>query len=441
MTGLALLARERGFDVHGSDQAIYPPMSTLLSTERIPVTGGYEPESLLPHTDMCVIGNALSRGNPLIEHILENRIPYTSGSSWLRESLIPSRKVLAVAGTHGKTTASSMAAFIMDCCGASPGFLIGGIPGNFPVSARLGERDWFVIEADEYDTAFFDKRSKFMHYRPDVLLMGNLEFDHADIFSSLEDIKRQFAHLLRSVPPNGSVVINSDDPNLRDVLEQGCWSKIVEFSRQDERCDWFVQALTEDASEFDVYQSGRLLGRVTWPLFGAHNMMNALGAIASCSEAGIKPLEACKCLSDFELPKRRLERLNSKGSITLFDDFAHHPTAIKNTLESIQAAAPGQRVIAVIEPRSNTMKLGSQQDLLSKALVHCDVAVIYRRPDLSWDPATLALHSPQTRLLALDSVDAIRDAVVKEARIGDQVVMMTNGNFDGLKDLLQNDLA
>ena len=441
MTGLALLARERGFDVHGSDQAIYPPMSTLLSTEQIPVTGGYEPESLLPHTDMCVIGNALSRGNPLIEHILEHRIPYTSGSSWLRESLIPTRKVLAVAGTHGKTTTSSMAAFIMDYCGASPGFLIGGIPGNFPVSARLGERDWFVIEADEYDTAFFDKRSKFIHYRPDVLLMGNLEFDHADIFSSLEDIKRQFAHLLRSVPPNGSVVINTDDLNLRDVLEQGCWSKIVEFSCQDESCEWFVQAITEDASEFDVYQSGRLLGRVTWPLFGEHNMMNALGAIVSCSQAGIKPLEACKCLSGFELPKRRLEQLNSKGSIALFDDFAHHPTAIKSTLKSIQAAAPGKRVIAVIEPRSNTMKLGSQQDLLSKALVHCDVAVIYRRPDLSWDPATLALHSPQTKLLALDSVDAIRDAVVKEARIGDQVVMMTNGNFDGLKDLLQKDLA
>lgn len=441
MTGLALLARERGLDVHGSDQAIYPPMSTLLSNERIAVTGGYEPDSLLPNTAMCIIGNALSRGNPLIEHILENRIPYTSGSSWLRESLIPTRRVLAVAGTHGKTTASSMAAFIMDCCGASPGFLIGGIPGNFPVSARLGESDWFVIEADEYDTAFFDKRSKFLHYRPDVLLIGNLEFDHADIFSSLEDIKKQFSHLLRSVPSNGIVVINSDELNLRDVLAQGCWSKVVEFSCQDESCEWFAQAVTEDASKFDVFQSGRLLGRVTWSLFGAHNMANALGAIASCSQAGVNPLEACRCLSDFELPKRRLERLNSQGSIALFDDFAHHPTAIKSTLKSIQAAAPGKRVIAVIEPRSNTMKLGSQQDLLSKALVHCDIAVIFRRPDLSWDPATLALHSPKTKLIVLDSVDAIRDAVVKEVRIGDQVVMMTNGNFGGLKDLLQIDLT
>ena len=441
MTGLALLARERGLDVHGSDQAIYPPMSTLLSNERIAVTGGYEPDSLLPNTAMCIIGNALSRGNPLIEHILENRIPYTSGSSWLRESLIPTRRVLAVAGTHGKTTASSMAAFIMDCCGASPGFLIGGIPGNFPVSARLGESDWFVIEADEYDTAFFDKRSKFLHYRPDVLLIGNLEFDHADIFSSLEDIKKQFSHLLRSVPSNGIVVINSDELNLRDVLAQGCWSKVVEFSCQDESCEWFAQAVTEDASKFDVFQSGRLLGRVTWSLFGAHNMANALGAIASCSHAGVNPLEACRCLSDFELPKRRLERLNSQGSIALFDDFAHHPTAIKSTLKSIQAAAPGKRVIAVIDPRSNTMKLGSQQDLLSKALVHCDIAVIFRRPDLSWDPATLALHSPKTKLIVLDSVDAIRDAVVKEVRIGDQVVMMTNGNFGGLKNLLQNDLT
>lgn len=440
MAGLALIARERGFKISGSDESLYPPMSTLLESEAIPLFEGYRPDAISPDTTLCVIGNALSRGNQLVEHILSERVPYTSGPQWLRESLIPDRRVLAVAGTHGKTSTSSMAAFILDQCGHQPGFLIGGIPGNFPCSARLGSGPWFVIEADEYDTAFFDKRSKFLHYRPDVAILGNLEFDHADIFDSLGDIEKQFGYLLRSIPRDGVVVINADDARLESVLEKGCWSTVTRYSTRSDGETWFAQPLTPDGRRFEVFHEGRSVGAVDWDIMGGHNVSNALGAIAGCHAAGVDAKSACQALAHFRLPKRRLERLNPGGSIALYDDFAHHPTAVRETLQTLRVASPTGTLIAVLEPRSNTMKRGDQQADLATALSLCDVAIVRRRQDLSWDPHALALHADTTKLIVLDGVDAIADALVEMARPGDQIVLMSNGSFDGLKDLIQHAL-
>ena len=436
MAGLALIAREQGYDIHGSDQAIYPPISTLLADQHIRVIEGYRPESILPGTDLCVIGNALSRGNALIEHVLGARIPYISGPGWLREHLIPHKRVLAVAGTHGKTTTSSIAAFIMDRCGYQPGFLIGGVPGNFPVSARAGTGEWFVVEADEYDSAFFDKRSKFLHYRPDVLILANLEFDHADIFDSLADIERQFQYLLRSVPPDGTILVNADHPGLAALVQRGCWSTVTYYGSREDQSGWQAKALSVDCRDFEVRKDSQTIASVSWRAIGHHNMLNALAAIAACDAAGVDPIRACACLRDFQLPKRRLERVNPDASIALFDDFAHHPTAIRETLNTLRLASPSGKLIAVIEPRSNTMKRGAQKQDLAQALSGSDIAVVRNRSDLNWDPRTLALHSDQTRLIVEDSVEEIAQTVSTLAQPGDQIVLMSNGSFDGLKDLL-----
>jgi len=438
MAGLALIAREAGFEVSGCDQAIYPPMSHLLASQNIAVQEGYEPEFLGSGTTpgLFVIGNALSRGNPLVEYILNQRLAYTSGARWLRETIIPQKRVLAIAGTHGKTTTSSICAFLLDACGLEPGFLIGGVPGNFDVSARLGAGTWFVIEADEYDTAFFDKRSKFLHYRPDVLMLGNLEFDHADIFDSIADIEKQFQYLLRSVPANGTVVVNADQPELGNLLARGCWSQVIPYSCTDVPAVWRATALQADCRRFDVYCEDHHVATVEWPLMGQHNLQNAIGAIAATHVIGAKPEDACAALAEFQAPKRRLERVNPNCSIALFDDFAHHPTAVRETLKSLRAFDPTGKVVAVLEPRSNTMKQGVHRPELAQALSLADVAIICRRDDLDWDPEELTHLKDGDKIRVCNSNAQIVDTVCGVVKSGDRVVMMSNGNFDGLRDLL-----
>jgi len=436
MAGLALVAREAGFEVSGCDQAVYPPMSDLLRAECIAIQEGYHPDSLTAPPDLCVIGNALSRGNPLIEHILAQRWPYTSGPQWLRETIIPRKRVLAVAGTHGKTTASSIAAFILDQCGHQPGFLIGGVPGNFSVSARLGQGKWFVIEADEYDTAFFDKRSKFLHYRPDVLVLGNLEFDHADIFDSLDDVEQQFEYLLRSVPSDGVILVNADHAGLSDLVRRGCWSQIVTYSCATASAFWRAVRLQADCRRFDVFFEDRYIATVDWPLIGPHNMANALGAIAACQAAGAEPVDACASLAAFRPPKRRLERINPSSSIALFDDFAHHPTAVRETLRALRASETKGGLIAILELRSNTMKRGVHRAELAQALSIADTAIIRRRNEFDWDPAELTQFTNGAKITVCDSIAEIVDTVCDLAKPGDRVVMMSNGSFDGLGDLL-----
>jgi len=436
MAGLALVAREAGFEVSGCDQAVYPPMSNLLRAEGIAVQDGYHPDSLTVSPSLCVIGNALSRGNPLIEHILTQRWPYTSGPQWLREKIIPHKRMLAVAGTHGKTTASSIAAFILDQCGHQPGFLIGGVPGNFSVSARLGQGEWFVIEADEYDTAFFDKRPKFLHYRPDVLVLGNLEFDHADIFDNLGDIEQQFEFLLRSVPSDGVILVNADHAGLSDLVARGCWSQIVTYSCANANASWRAVTLQADYRRFDVFFEDRYVATVDWSLIGQHNMANALGAIAACQAAGAEPAAACASLAAFQPPKRRLERINPSSPIALFDDFAHHPTAVRETLRSLQAPETKGSLIAILEPRSNTMKRGVHRADLAQALSIADTAIIRRRNDLDWDPEELTQSTDGAKITVCDSIAEIVDTVCDMAKPGDRIVMMSNGSFDGLGDLL-----
>ena len=438
MAGLALIAREAGFEVSGCDQAIYPPMSDLLTSQDIAVQEGYEPGFPDSGTapGLFVIGNALSRGNPLVEYILNQRLAYTSGARWLRETIIPQKRVLAIAGTHGKTTTSSICAFLLDACGLEPGFLIGGVPGNFDVSARLGAGAWFVIEADEYDTAFFDKRSKFLHYRPDVLMLGNLEFDHADIFDTIADVEKQFQYLLRSVPANGTVVVNADQPELGNLLARGCWSQVIRYSCSDVPAVWRAAALRADCRRFDVYCEDHHVATVEWPLMGQHNLQNAIGAIAAAHVIGAKPEDACAALAEFHAPKRRLERVNPNCPIALFDDFAHHPTAVRETLKSLRAFDPTGKVVAVLEPRSNTMKQGVHRPELAQALSLADVAIIGRRDDLDWDPEELTHLKDGDKIMVCNSNAQIVDTVCGVVKSGDRVVMMSNGNFGGLRDLL-----
>ncbi|HJP06340.1 MAG TPA: UDP-N-acetylmuramate:L-alanyl-gamma-D-glutamyl-meso-diaminopimelate ligase [Arenicellales bacterium] len=436
MGGLALIAREAGHLVSGSDQALYPPMSDLLEAQNIPVHSGYEATQLATRPDLVVVGNALSRGNPLVEYVLNEHIPYTSGPQWLMEHLLPGRPILAVAGTHGKTTTSAMVTFILEQGGHEPGFLIGGVPGNSPISARLGKGEWFVIEADEYDTAFFDKRSKFLHYRPEILVLGNLEFDHADIFDSIDDIERQFEHLLRTVPEDGTVVVNTDHPRLDALLKRGCWSQVIRYSCCGTAAPWQATARQADCRRFDVSYNGQHMATVDWPVIGRHNMENALAAIAASHAVGVDAVGACASLADFRLPCRRLERVNPQGSIALYDDFAHHPSAIRETLRSLRSVGGKGQLIAVLEPRSNTMKRGIHGNTLTLALAESDLAIVRRRADLDWDPQELALKAHGTTLIVCDTLAEIVDTVRVQAAPGDQVVMMSNGNFDGLKNLL-----
>ena len=434
MGGLALLARELGYTVSGSDSNVYPPMSTQLEAHGIKLLEGYRPEHLSTVPDLVIVGNALSRGNPLVELLLNAKMPYTSGPQWLADTVLRDKHVLAVAGTHGKTTTASMLAWTLDHCGLEPGFLIGGVAANFGVSARIGGGRYFVVEADEYDTAFFDKRSKFVHYQPDTLVINNLEFDHADIFPDLEAIKRQFQHLLRTVPGNGRIIYRSGETDISDVLAAGCWTEAVSFGLDDE-AGWRCQPLSDDARDFAVWNPAGISTHANSKMIGEHNALNATAAIAAAEHVGISPTAGAAALTEFEGVKRRLELIAEINGIRLYDDFAHHPTAVAETLRALRARASDARIIAVLEPRSNTMRLGVHKDALESALRAADLSLLLQPAGLSWDlsDATQALGAKRE---VFDNVDAIISRVIKMARSGDEIVIMSNGAFGGIHQRL-----
>ena len=434
MGGIALIARELGHRVTGSDANVYPPMSTQLEAAGIELMQGYAPSHLEPAPDQVVVGNAMSRGNPAVEYMLDRGLRYTSGPQWLAENLLHERWVLAVAGTHGKTTTASMLAWILEHAGLQPGFLIGGVPQNFGRSARLGLAPFFVVEADEYDTAFFDKRSKFVHYRPRTLVMNNLEFDHADIFDDLESIQRQFHHLVRTVPGSGLIVSPLADGNLHDVLDMGCWSRVEHFA-PDLEAGWHVRNCAADGSAFDVVCETRVVGRVEWRLTGMHNVANALAALAAARHAGVPPALGVEALARFDNVKRRMELRGDERGVRVYDDFAHHPTAIATTLAGLRAHVGDRRILAVLEPRSNTMRMGVHAGQLADALRGADQVWLYRPADLAWDPAPV-LRELGGRLRVRDTVQQIVDGLTAEARPGDQVLVMSNGGFEGIHQRL-----
>ncbi|MBY5993627.1 UDP-N-acetylmuramate:L-alanyl-gamma-D-glutamyl-meso-diaminopimelate ligase [Ferrimonas balearica] len=436
MGGLALLARAQGHRVTGSDANVYPPMSTQLTEQGIELIEGYDPAQLDPEPDLVVIGNAMSRGNPCVEAVLERGLAYTSGPQFLCEHVLPGRWVLAVSGTHGKTTTASMLAWLLEDNQLAPGFLIGGVPREFGVSARLGETPFFVVEADEYDSAFFDKRSKFVHYRPRTLLINNLEFDHADIFDSLADIQRQFHHLVRTVPGSGQIIWPKAADAVAEVLAQGCWSEQAVLGEG----GWQARKLSEDGTRFEVHLAGECQGEVAWDLMGDHNIQNALGALAAARHVGVRPADGIRSLARFQGPKRRMERRGEADGVTLYDDFAHHPTAIATTLAGLRARLGSERrILAVLEPRSNTMKQGVHQATLAASLAQCDAAFVYQPPGLSWDMAAAMAEAPVPVQLAQRVPDLVQ-ALLAQARPGDTILVMSNGGFEGIHQTLLDEL-
>ncbi len=436
MGGIAALARELGHEVEGSDANVYPPMSTQLEQLGIALRKGYEAAHLQPAPDLVVVGNALSRGNAAIEHLLDARLRYVSGPQWLGETLLAERRVLAVAGTHGKTTTTSLLAWILECAGRNPGFLVGGVPANFGVSARLGAAASraiadspadFVIEADEYDTAFFDKRSKFVHYRPSVAILNNLEYDHADIFPDVAAIQRQFHHLVRIVPGNGRLVVNAEDERLAEVLAMGCWTPVERFGI--DAGDWRARLLAADGSAFVVSHLGRELGEARWALSGRHNVMNALAAIAAARAVGVDAGAAIAALATFRNVARRMERVGEQAGVRVYDDFAHHPTAIATTLAGLRAQVGKARILVGMEPRSNSMRMGAHADQLAPSLADADAVVFLQRPELPWDAARV-LGALDGRGHAAASVDGLVAELLALARPGDHVVFMSNGGFE-----------
>jgi len=428
MGGLALLARERGDTVTGSDANVYPPMSTLLERAGITLCDGYDPAHLEPEPDLVVIGNALSRGNPAVEHVLNRNLPYVSGPQWLAEHVLQDRWVLGVAGTHGKTTTASLLAWLLEDAGLSPGFLIGGVPGNFGVSARLGEMPFFVVEADEYDTAFFDKRSKFVHYRPRTCILNNLEFDHADIFPDLAAIETQFHHLLRTVPGNGLVIRNGDDANLARVLERGCWTPVETFG---ERADNAWRGEPDAQGEgFTVRLEDQAIGHVAWDIPGVHNRLNALAAIAAARHAGVPAAQACASLARFAGVKRRLEIRGVADGVTVYDDFAHHPTAIETTLAGLRRRVGAAPLFAVLEPRSNTMRMGVHVDRLAASLGAADRVLLHQPAGVDWDMSAIVEELAAASLHA-DTGEIIA-ALVAGAPPGSHVLIMSNGGFENI---------
>ena len=439
MGGLARLAREAGYRVTGSDANVYPPMSTQLGAAGIRLQEGYRAEHLRPAPDCVVVGNALSRGNPAVEYLLDEDLVYDSGPGWLSRHLLQGRWVLAVAGTHGKTTTASMLAWILEHAGLAPGFLIGGVPHNFGVSARLGGSRFFVIEADEYDTAFFDKRAKFVHYRPRTLVLNNLEFDHADIYPDLASIQRQFHHLVRILPATGRLLVNAADPALAEVLAMGCWTPVERVSAAGGAAEW--AALPDAAgSGFQVRFRGKVVGRLDWTVPGGHNRHNALSAIAAAHHVGVPVSTALAALARFEGVARRLEVRGVAAGVTVYDDFAHHPTAVATTLEGLRGQQPARRLLVVLEPRSNTMRLGVHRRTLGPALAAADRAWLYQPPDLGWEPGEVAASAPVPVRVAGD-IDALVAEVVAEARPGDAVVVMSNGAFGGIHQRLLDALG
>ena len=434
MAGLALLAREAGHAVRGCDAHVYPPMSDQLASAGIEVLQGYDPVHLLKQPDLVVIGNALSRGNPLVEEVLERGLPYVSGPEWLWDHVLRGRHVLAVSGTHGKTTTSSMLAHVLERAGMAPGFLIGGVPGDFGISARMGSGTHFVIEADEYDTAFFDKRSKFVHYRPRTLVINNVEYDHADIFPDLESIERQFHHLVRTVPSGGCIVHPYRDTVVERVLDRGCWSRRRSFSASDTAASGHATDVAQGGTAFTLCASGREAS-VSWGHTGIHNVANAVAASVAAMDVGVTLDVAAAALSDFTGVRRRMELVGVRRGISVFDDFAHHPTAIASTLEGIRAAGAGGRVIAVIEPRSNTMRLGAHRQRLPTCVDASDRVLWYQPEDVDWDMDSVATQS-RTPASVHRSVADIIHTLVADSAPGDRIVVMSNGGFQGIHQRL-----
>lgn len=437
MGGLALIARQLGFEVTGSDENVYPPMSTQLEEQGIRLMSGYRAENVDTNPDVVIIGNAMSRGNAEVEAVLNKGLRYVSGPQWLSEQVLHNKWVLAVAGTHGKTTTTSMLAWILEHQGFNPGFLIGGIPLNFGISARLGESDFFVIEADEYDSAFFDKRSKFVHYRPRTAILNNLEYDHADIFPDLDAIKKQFHHLVRTIPSQGLIISPKSESNINDVLAMGCWTPVQHTAIHGDT-DWNAELLKPDGSQFAVSFNGEKQGVVDWSLTGCHNVYNALSAISAAHHVGVFAVDAIAALNRFKNVKRRMEVIAEINGITIYDDFAHHPTAIQTTLDGLRKQVGDQRIIAIVEPRSNTMRLGVHTETLAKSLAQADVAIIYQPPALGWDLAKLQNYAANIEIYpTLDDIIAYIKAI---ARTGDHLVLMSNGSFGGIYQKLQQAL-
>jgi UDP-N-acetylmuramate: L-alanyl-gamma-D-glutamyl-meso-diaminopimelate ligase len=436
MGSIAVLAKEAGHKVTGCDANVYPPMSTQLEEQGIDLISGYTADQVALKPDVFVVGNAITRGNPLMEAILDQGLPYISGPQWLAENVLRDKWVLAVAGTHGKTTTTGMLAWILEYAGLQPGFLIGGVPQNFHISARLGGSPFFVIEADEYDTAFFDKRSKFVHYHPRTAVLNNLEYDHADIFPDLAAIETQFHHLVRTIPSNGRIICNGQSEALARVLKRGTWTPVEYFGGDN---GWQAGPIAADGS-FDVLLDGEQQGTLHWELLGEHNQQNALAAIAAARHAGITPAVAIEALAAFKNVKRRMEVKGVANGITVYDDFAHHPTAIQTTVAGLRHKVGGARILAVLEPRSNTMKMGAVKDALAGSLAGADAVFCYAPASLGWDVAG-ALRPLGNKAAAFDDLGAVVRAVVAQAKPGDHILVMSNGGFGGIHDKLLGALS
>ncbi|MEM1433926.1 MAG: UDP-N-acetylmuramate:L-alanyl-gamma-D-glutamyl-meso-diaminopimelate ligase [Pseudomonadota bacterium] len=451
MGSIAQLAQQLGHEVSGFDQAVYPPMSDQLAAANIRAFDGFDPAQLDPEPDLVIVGNAnLPRGNEALETVLERGLRYTSGAAWLGDYLLQSRWVLAVAGTHGKTTTASMLAWILEAAGLAPGYLIGGVPANFEQSARLGNGPFFVIEADEYDTSYFDRRSKFVHYRPRTLVLNNLEYDHADIFPDLAAIQTQFHHLLRTVPRNGLIVAPSADDALQEVLHRGCWTPVSRFGvkaprqpiERDNGETWSVDPKDLGARHFGVQLSGTGVGEVRWSLLGRHNQRNALAAIAAARHAGVPVEQAIEALADFRGVARRMELIGEVGTISIYDDFAHHPTAIRLTLEGLRQAVGNEEIIAVIEPRSHTMSLGSLRQDLTTCCAAADHAIWFRGSNIQWD-LNEVVQNCVVPARQFDDLEQLKKALLPLARDGRRrhIVLMSNGAFGDLRQTLPERLA
>ncbi|MCW9046828.1 MAG: UDP-N-acetylmuramate:L-alanyl-gamma-D-glutamyl-meso-diaminopimelate ligase, partial [Gammaproteobacteria bacterium] len=426
MGGVAVLARQAGHKVTGSDLNVYPPMSTQLESQGIDLMQGYKAEHLVDQ-DQVVVGNVMSRGNEAIEYVLNKNLSYNSGPQWLAENVLKDKWVLAVAGTHGKTTTSSILAWILEYAGLQPGFLIGGVPANFGISARLGEGSFFVVEADEYDTAFFDKRSKFVHYHSRTVILNNLEFDHADIFEDLHAIKKQFHHLVRTVPGEGLIVHNNDDKNVQDVLQKGCWSERADFANHNESL-WMIDNVSSDGRSFDVLYKGEKAGTVTSGLLGPHNRMNALAAIIAAQHVGVPVEQAIEALKEFKGIKRRMEVTGEVDGITVYDDFAHHPTAITETLQGLRDAVGDAKIWAILEPRSNTMRMGVFKQQLAPSLELADEVIMFQPEGVDWDMQSV-VDKVKAPAILKRSIEGVVGLLTEQSKPGDHILVMSNGAF------------
>lgn len=449
MGSLAQLAKAQGHRVTGCDKHVYPPMSTQLEQAGIELIEGFSPDQLTLNPDLVVVGNAMSRGNDLVEALLESTIPFMSGPQWLHDYVLPGKWVLGVSGTHGKTSTSSMLAWILEAAGMKPGYLIGGVPKNFEHSARLSdESPFFVVEADEYDTAFFDKRSKFVHYAPRTLIVNNLEFDHADIFDDLAAIQKQFHHLLRIVPRLGLVIYPSGDQNIQAVVEKGCWSETqtlallsnANAANPNDANTWQAKLLKEDGSQFELHFCGQNVGTVNWALSGNHNVLNALAAVAAAHHAGVQLAFLVEAIESYQGVARRLEELGTfntvnSNKVTVYDDFAHHPTAIKTTLAGLRAKVGKENILALIEPRSNTMRAGVHKDTLAKACEDADEVYWYQAPEIHWNLQEIIKQSPVPAKM-FDNIESIIQAVCDDHKSPLHVVIMSNGGFGGIQQKL-----